>query len=246
MRDLQGSTAVVIGGSGGIGAATARLLAASGAAVTVTYHRNAEAAAALVASLPGEGHAALHAASEDSASLDALAGEVSARRGRCDLLVNSAGFTRAIPHADLDALDDAFLDAMWAANWRGPFAAVRAFRPLLAESEGLVVNVSSIAGLNGSGSNLAYAALKAATDSLTKSLARALAPAVRVMSVSPGVVDTGFVPGRGADANAKLAPGIPLRRVARPEDVAEAILACATLLTYSTGSVILVDGGRAL
>ncbi|WP_338664582.1 SDR family oxidoreductase [Pararoseomonas sp. SCSIO 73927] len=246
MKKLRGSTAVIIGGSGGIGAATARCLAGAGAAVVVTYRGGEAAARALVADLPGEGHAALPASVEDSASLNALAAKVTEAQGRCDILVNSAGFTRAVPHGDLDALDDAFLDRMWAVNWRGPFAAVRAFRPLLEASEGLVVNISSIGGLNGSGSNLAYAALKAATDSMTKSLARALAPKVRVMSVSPGVVETGFVPGRGPEQNAKIAPSIPLKRVALPEDVAEAVLACATLLTYSTGSVLLVDGGRAL
>ncbi|MFT8242950.1 SDR family NAD(P)-dependent oxidoreductase [Roseomonas sp. BN140053] len=246
MKNLQNSTAVILGGSGGIGSATARALAAAGASVIVTYRGNEAAARDLVGSLPGTGHDALPATVEDSASLDALAARVRETRGRCDILVNSAGFTKAVPHGDLDALDDDFLDRMWAVNWRGPFAAVRAFRSLLVESQGLVVNVSSIGGLNGSGSNLAYAALKAATDSMTKSLARALAPAVRVLSVSPGVVETGFVPGRGPEANAKIAPTIPLKRVALPEDVADAILACATLLTYSTGSVILVDGGRAL
>jgi 3-oxoacyl-[acyl-carrier protein] reductase len=246
MKNLQDSTAVILGGSGGIGAATARLLAASGATVIATYRGREAEAHALLAELPGAGHQALAATVEDSASLDALATRVREMRGRCDLLVNSAGFTKAIPHGDLDALDDEFLDRMWAVNWRGPFAAVRAFRPLLEESQGLVVNISSIGGLNGSGSNIAYAALKAATDSMTKSLARALAPKIRVMSVSPGIVETGFVPGRGPEANAKIAPTIPLKRVATPEDVAEAVLACATLLSYSTGSAVLVDGGRAL
>lgn len=246
MRSLQGGTAVILGGSGGIGAATARALAAAGAAVVVTYRGGEEAARALLAELPGEGHAALHADVESSASLETLAAAVREARGRCDLLVNSAGFTKAVPHDDLDALDDAFLDRMWAVNWRGPFAAVRSFRTLLEESGGLVVNISSIGGLNGSGSNLAYAALKAGVDTMTKSLARGLAPDIRVMSVSPGVVDTGFVPGRGPEANAKIANTIPLKRVAQPEDVANAILACATLLTYSTGSTVLVDGGRAL
>ncbi|TPG52390.1 SDR family oxidoreductase [Roseomonas nepalensis] len=246
MSALQGKTAVILGGSGGIGAATARALAGAGASVIVSYRGREAEARALVASLPGEGHDARPASMEDRASIEALAADVARSHGRCDVLVNSAGFTRAIAHADLDALDDDFLDSMWRVNWRGPLAAVRAFRPLLETSEGLVVNISSIAGLNGSGSNLVYAAVKAATDSLTKSLARALAPAVRVMSVSPGVVETGFVPGRGPEANAKLAPSIPLKRVAQPEDVANAVLACATLLTYSTGSLILVDGGRAL
>lgn len=246
MSALGGKTAVILGGSGGIGAATARVLAGAGASVIVSYRGREAEARALVASLPGEGHDARPASMEDRASVEALAADVARSHGRCDVLVNSAGFTRAIAHADLDALDDDFLDSMWRVNWRGPLAAVRAFRPLLEKSEGLVVNISSIAGLNGSGSNLVYAAVKAATDSLTKSLARALAPAVRVMSVSPGVVETGFVPGRGPEANAKLAPSIPLKRVAQPEDVANAVLACATLLTYSTGSLILVDGGRAL
>ena len=246
MTDLHGRTAVILGGSGGIGAATARALAGAGAAVVVSYRGREAEARALVAALPGTGHDARPASMEDGASIAALAATVAQSHGRCDLLVNSAGFTRAVAHADLDALDDDFLDAMWRVNWRGPLSAVRAFRALLESSEGLVVNISSIAALNGTGSNLAYAAVKAATDSLTRSLARALAPKIRVMSVSPGVVDTGFVPGRGADANAKIAPTIPLKRVAQPEDVANAVLACATLLTYSTGSLILVDGGRAL
>lgn len=246
MSSLSGKTAVILGGSGGIGAATAKVLAEAGASVIVSYRGREAEARALVASLPGGGHDARPASMEDRASIEALAAEVARTHGRCDVLVNSAGFTRAIAHTDLDALDDEFLDSMWRVNWRGPLSAVRAFRTLLEESEGLVVNISSIGGLNGSGSNLAYAAVKAATDSLTKSLARALAPKVRVMSVSPGVVETGFVPGRGPEANAKIAPSIPLKRVAQPEDVANAVLACATLLTYSTGSLILVDGGRAL
>ena len=108
------------------------------------------------------------------------------------------------------------------------------------------MTVSSIAGLNGAGSNIAYGAAKAGIDVMTKSLARALAPAIRVMAVSPGVVDTEFVPGRDAAANATIAPSIPLKRVATPDDVARAILACATQLPYSTGSTVLVDGGRAL
>ena len=236
-------TAIILGGSGGIGAATARAIAAAGYTPILSYRGQQAAAEALAAELGG---AALPATMEDSASLNAMAATVRARFGRADVLVNSAGFTKAVQHGDLDALDDAFLDAMWAVNWRGPFAAVRAFRSLLAQSDGLVVNVSSIAGLNGTGSNLAYAALKAATDSLTKSLGRSLAPQIRVMGVSPGVVETGFVPGRGPEQNAKLAPAIPLKRVATPQDVARAILACATHLTYSTGSTILVDGGRAL
>ena len=248
--DLSGRVAVVLGGSGGIGAATAQAFAAAGAAVVATYRSDRTGAEALVSALPGGGersHAALPAAVEETPTLVALASEVERRFGRADVLVNAAGFTKAVPHADLDALDDGFIDRMFAVNWRGQFAAVRAFRRLLeANGDGLVVNISSIAGINGAGSNIAYGAAKAGMDVMTKSLARALAPAVRVMGVSPGVVDTGFVPGRDAAASAKLAQAIPLKRVASAEDVARAVLACATLLPYSTGSTVLVDGGRAL
>jgi 3-oxoacyl-[acyl-carrier protein] reductase len=247
---LSGRVAVVIGGSGGIGAATARAFATAGAAVVATFRSDRAGAEALVSSLPGRaerGYAALPAAVEETPTLVALAAEVERRFGCADVLVNAAGFTKAIPHGDLDALDDAFIDRMFAVNWRGQFAAVRAFRRLLAANgNGLVVNISSIAGIGGAGSNIAYGAAKAGIDVMTKSLARALAPAVRVMAVSPGVVDTDFVPGRDATANAKIAPTIPLKRVAAADDVARAVLACATLLPYSTGSTVLVDGGRAL
>lgn len=244
---LAGKVAVVLGGSGGIGSETARMLAREGATVVVVYHADAEGAAAVVRSLAGSAHMALQASVEDSASLVRLAADVAAAYGRADILVNSAGFTRPVPAADLDALDDALIDRMFQVNWRGQFAAIRSFARLLAASgDGLVVNVSSIAALNGVGSNIAYAAVKAGIDTLTKSLARALAPAVRVMAVSPGVVDTDFVPGRDAAALAKLAPTIPAKRVATAADVARAITACATHLTYSTGSIIIVDGGRAL
>ncbi|QCI64559.1 SDR family NAD(P)-dependent oxidoreductase [Phreatobacter stygius] len=244
---LKDKVAVVLGGSGGIGAATAYQFAAEGATVVVVYRSDKAAADVIVASLPGAGHLAAAATVEDTASLTALAAHVEERLGRADILVNSAGFTKPVPAGDLDALDDAFIDRMFQVNWRGQFAAIRAFRRLLeAGGGGLIVNVSSIAALNGVGSNLAYAAVKAGMDTLTKSLARALAPEIRVMSVSPGVVDTDFVPGRGAEQLAKIAPTIPLKRVATPDDVGRAIVACATHLTYSTGSLIIVDGGRAL
>ena len=247
VKTLSDKVAVVIGGSGGIGAAAAQALAAEGATVVVTWRSGEAAANALVANLPGTGHLARRAVVEDTATLTALAAEVQRALGRCDILVNTAGYTKPVPIGDLDALTDDFIDDMFKVNWRGQFAAIRAFAPLLkASGDGLIVNVSSIAGLSGVGSNLAYAAIKAGIDTMTKSLARALAPTVRVMSVSPGVVATDFVPGRDAAALEKVAATIPLKRVATAEDVARAITACATHLTYSTGSLIVVDGGRAL
>jgi 3-oxoacyl-[acyl-carrier protein] reductase len=244
---LENKVAVVVGGSGGIGAATALALAGVGARVVVTWRADRAGAEALVARLPGAGHLALPADVADSATVAALAGTVAERCGRADILVNAAGFTAAVPAHDLDALDDDLIDRLFQVNWRGCFATIRAFRPLLAASgDGLIVNISSIAGMTGAGSNLAYAAAKAGIDALTKGLARALAPAIRVVAVSPGMVDTTFVPGRDATANAKAAQTIPLRRVADPADVADAVLACAILLRYSTGTIVVSDGGRSL
>jgi len=246
-QTLAGKVAVIVGGSGGIGAATARMLAEQGMTIAITWRGSDVTADEVFASLPGNGHTAHQADVTDSASLAALAAQVRERHGRADILVNTAGFTKAVAAHDLDALDDALIDEMFRVNWRGVFATIRAFRPLLSESgDALVVNVSSIAAASGVGSNIAYAAVKAATDTMTKSLARALAPTIRVMAVSPGVVATDFVPGRDAAALEKIAASIPLKRVAQPEDVARAIAALATHLTYSTGSIVTIDGGRAL
>lgn len=244
--ELDGKVALIVGGSGGIGAATAALYAKAGAKVAVT-HRPGKDADALLASLPGSGHAAFPADVADSATITALKHSITERYGRLDVLVNTAGFTQAVPHHDLDALDDALIDRMFEVNWRGQFATIRAFAPLLkASGDGLIVSISSIAGANGQGSSIAYCATKAGIDVMTKSLGRALAPEIRVMAVSPGAVATGFVPGRGEAFNAQAAATTPLKRVATAQDVAAAVLACATHLPFSTGSIIVVDGGRAL
>jgi 3-oxoacyl-[acyl-carrier protein] reductase len=180
---------------------------------------------------------------EDSATMRRAADEVRAHYGRCDILVNSAGITTAIAHADLEALDDALFDSIMVANVRGPFAMIRAFAPLLREGgEGVVVNISSISGFTGSGSSVAYS--KAALDTMTISLGRALGPHIRVLCVSPAAVATGFLPGRDRAALEKFAAATPLRHVNEPEDVARTILASVTLLKTTTGAKIICDGGR--
>lgn len=244
---LAGRVAVVTGGTGGIGTSIVRALAAAGAAVVVGYQSSADAAAALVAGLPGEGHRAAPAPVTDSAALAALAAAVEAEHGRLDILVNCAGITRFVAHADLDGLDDALIDRILAVNVRGVIAAMRAFRPLLArEGRGLVVNISSIAGTTAMGSNIAYCASKAAVDNLTKSLARALAPAIRVVSVAPGLVDTEFVKGLDEGWRNRQVELTPLGRLSHPDEVGDAVVAVATLLPFTTGAVIPVDGGRPL
>jgi 3-oxoacyl-[acyl-carrier protein] reductase len=212
----------------------------------MTYRTSSGAAEALVRSLPGAGHVACCVDVTDSAALGAFAAETSQRHSRCDVLVNCAGTTRFVAHADLEGLDDGLIDEIFRTNWRGAFATIRAFRPLLAKHGGVVVNISSIAASLGTGSNVAYCASKAAMDCMTKSLARALAPRIRVLSVSPGLVDTEFVRGMDLAWRDDQLARTPIGRLVTPEEIGDAVLAAATLLQPLTGCVIPVDGGRLL
>ena len=249
MKALHGKVALVTGGAGGIGTAICGALADSGAAVIVGYNASDKAARSLAERLPPAwlAHAALPAPVTDQVALAALATDIGQQYGRCDVLVNCAGITRYVPHNDMEALDDALIDQVLATNVRGPFATIRALAPLLrASGDGLVVNISSIAAVTAMGSNVMYCASKAALDNMTKALARALAPAVRVVSVSPGLADTEFVSRMDRAWRNEQAAKTPLQRLVEPAEVARAVIAAATLLRFTTGAVIPVDGGRPL
>ncbi len=242
---LKGKVALVTGGAGGIGAAICRHLADAGATVVTTYSSNGARAEALVRELPGDDHLAVQMQVDDSPSIADVASQVTERMGRLDILVNNAGTTRFVLHDDLDDLDDDTIDRIFRVNLRGAFACTRAFRPLLsARGDGLVVNISSIAGTIAYGSNVAYCASKAALDNMTVSLARALAPDIRVVAIAPGLVDGEYA--RSFDPAWRQAQidMTPLQRLTLPADVARALIATATLLTHSTGIVVPVDGGR--
>jgi 3-oxoacyl-[acyl-carrier protein] reductase len=242
--------ALITGGAGGIGAAISQSLAGAGFRMVVGYNRSAESATKLAASLPGNGHIALAAPVTDSAALARMAAEIQVRMGRCDVLINCAGTTRFVPHHDLDGLDDALIDTILSTNVRGAFAALRAVKSMLEQSPlkggGVVINISSTAAIFAIGSNVMYCASKAALDNMTKSLARALAPKIRVLSVSPGLVDTDFVKSLDQKWRDEQAAKTPLQRLANADEVGAAIVAAVTQLTFSTGSVVLVDGGRLL
>ena len=240
-------TVLVTGGSGGIGRACAMRLAALGAMVAIGYNSRSEQADEVVSSLPGTGHFALRVSMEHSDSISEAATAVGERLGFLDALVNSGGATTPVPAGDLDALTDNIFDRTVTLNLRGPFATIRAFRPLLERGQGAaIVNISSIAARTGTGSSLAYVAAKAGVDALTSALGKVLAPDIRVFSVSPAGVDTDFVPGRSREQLEKTAERLPLRHVTTPDDVARAVVACIVNLTSSTGIVVPVDEGRHL
>ena len=242
---MTNKVAVVTGAGGGIGSAVSRLLAEAGASVVLTYRQSRGQTEAVAANLPGSNHLVIQAPVDDSESLARLAERIDAQYGTVDLLVNNAGITRAVDHADLVSLDDELIDSIFRTNWRGAFAAIRALKGLLQQGDGgTVVNISSIAGRTGIGSNVAYCASKAAMDSLTRSLGRALAPQIRVVSVSPGWVDGEYARRMDPAMVQGQLEKIPLSRLATAEDVAQAVLAAATLLSYTSGAIIPVDGAR--
>ena len=249
---LEGKVALVTGGAGGIGAGICEVLAEAGATVIVGYNRSADAAAALAARLPSPptgqaGHAAHAVPVTESAALAALARTLSDRPGRLDLLVNCHGTTRFVAANDLDALDDALIDSVLTTNVRGTFATVRALRGLLQASDSaLVVNISSIASQLAVGSNIMYCASKGAVDTLTKSLALALAPRIRVCAVSPGLVLTESAQRFDPAFLAGHVDRSPLKRLTTPQDIGHAIVGLATQLTAVTGIIVPVDTGRSL
>jgi 3-oxoacyl-[acyl-carrier protein] reductase len=258
---LNDKVALVTGGAGGIGSAICRRLAAAGAAVVITYHSDREKAAELLRSLPGKGHNVLHAPVTDAEKLREMAVFLKDTYGKLDILVNNAGVTTPVPHSDLEGLTDEWIDKILATNVRGTFAMIRACKALLdvggeaiptseiqhpTSDPALVVNISSVAAVTGIGSNVVYCASKAAIDSMTRSLARALAPGIRVVSVSPGWVLGEYAKSMDP-AYLKMQQDLtPMGRLASPEDVANAVFALATTLTFTTGSIIPVDGGRPL
>jgi 3-oxoacyl-[acyl-carrier protein] reductase len=184
---------------------------------------------------------------DDSESLNVLAKIIAEKFAALDLLVNCAGVTTPVKHNDLDALSDEWIDKIFQVNVRGAFATLRALKPLLEKrAQSTVVNISSIAGITGVGSNVAYCASKAAVDSMTRSLARALAPKIRVVSISPGWVLGNYANRFDPEYIQAQVDATPLKKLATPEDVAETVWAVHTKLTMMTGNIVPVDGGRPL
>lgn len=250
--ELKGTVAVVTGGGTGIGRAVAESLARRGAAaIVINYSRSrAEAkqtAAALIA-LGTQGIAFRADVSRDT-EVRHMVSETIARFGRLDVLVNNAGATRHIPLADLDGLTADVWREVLSTNLMGTFYCSRACGPELRKARGAIVNVASVAGYRASGSSIAYGVSKAAVLQLTRGLAIALAPEVRVNAIAPGAVATRWFrqvdPVRAAEVERATAAATPLHDIAMPIHCAQAVIGLLES-DFVTGEVITVDGGKHL
>ena len=244
--DLTGKLAVVTGGSGDIGRAICEAMAAAGADVIVTYLGDQERAEASAEIVRGVGRTAsvLQLDQRDEASIDAAAAAV-AEHGRCDVLVNNAAWNIGIPFRDLATLDSATWDRVQETNLRGPFLLTRALAGLLADDGGRVVNIASVGGLLPGSSSIAYSCSKAALIHLTHCLAVALAPAVTVNCVAPGLVEGTRMAARLPDEISEGARRAALLgQVGSPIDIANAtVMLCQA--ESITGQTVVVDGGNA-
>jgi 3-oxoacyl-[acyl-carrier protein] reductase len=237
--------ALVTGSATGIGRAVALRFAREGLAVVVNYSRSEKEAEETLAGVRRHGVPALLCRADvaDERAVENMVSRCRAELGGLDVLVNNAGTTRFIEHTDLQALTAEVWDEILGVNLKGTFFCCRAAIPALAERRGAIVNVTSVAGLQGHGSSIAYAASKAAVNCLTKSLARAFGPQVRVNAVAPGPVLTRWLADH-QDQVDRSNQVTPMRRAAEPEDIADAVAFLALGTTLVTGQVLVVDGGR--
>jgi len=248
--DLSGKAAIVTGAGTGVGRATALDLARRGCSVVVNYSRSRDAAEATAreAAALGVKAVAVRADVADDRACRSLVEAAERELGRLDVLVNNAGTTRFIPHAQLDRVSDDDWNQILAVNLKGPFQCARAARPALERSgAGMIVNVASVAGIIATGSSIPYCASKAALINLTISLARALAPRIRVNAVAPGFIEGEWLAqGLGAayqPIKQAMEARAALHRVCKPEDVSAAILSLITGSELVTGHVLPCEGG---
>jgi 3-oxoacyl-[acyl-carrier protein] reductase len=241
--------ALVTGSAVGTGRATALELARRGYDIAVNYSRSAPEAEETAAAVRALGRRALciQADVADDAAVRRMVAETVEHFGRLDALVNNAGTTSFIAHDDLEGVGEADWEKIFAVNLKGPFYAVRAAAPALKAARGCVVNVSSVAGVAGTGSSIPYCASKAALNNMTVTLARALAPAVRVNAVAPGFIDTRWFQRLEHYEVIKqwATDKAPLKRVCQPEDVA-LVIAQLIAAELVTGQVLVVDGGTTI
>jgi 3-oxoacyl-[acyl-carrier protein] reductase len=243
LHSLIGQTVVITGANGAIARAAAKRLRGLGANITGIARTDSEEVRKFYASEEVEGTLFI----ADVTDTD-LIQQIVSKITQCDILINNAGWTKAVPHHDLAGLSDDDIDKMLNVNLKSVYTTTRAFLPLLRQSNyGTIINISS-ASANGAGygSNVMYSATKSAINSLTKDWARALAPKVRVLSISPPLVMDSDFSGWSRDDKIKRGMKLPLKRGSNTEDIANAIEAYLTKIRFATGVDVIVDGGRNL
>lgn len=255
----DGMCVIITGSASGLGAATAAILAKAGARIVVNYSsskKEAEETADLCREAGGDVVVVQGDVSRDEDCKRIVA--AAAPWGRLDALINNAGTTKHVAHDNLDGLSAEDFQRIYAVNTIGPYQMVRAARSLLEASAkesghpSAVVNTSSVAGISGGGSSVAYAASKGALNTMTLSLARALAPLIRVNTVCPGYIDTPwFTKGRGAAAAAQVRDSViakvALKRASTADDIAQLVCFLATPPSGNmTGEVVRMDAGMHL
>ena len=242
---FQGARVVIVGGLGGVGQAVAEQLRPLGARVVLASRRGGDPATVAAPAAGDSVSVALDIT--DPASIRRFADWTREAFGGLDLLVNTAGVTRSVALRAIEQLDDETIDTVMTSNATGVLRVIRDLTPALrAGTDPCVVTVSSVAARTGVGSNIAYVGAKAAMAAMTVSLAKALAPEIRFVSVAPSALETDFAKGRGRDFIERTIAATPLARLATPAEVASAVLVAARVLTMTTGATIYVDGGRHL
>jgi 3-oxoacyl-[acyl-carrier protein] reductase len=245
--DLSGKRALVTGGISGIGRATVELLAGCGARVAVNHLADDGRAPGVLDEMAAQGFDVIGVPGSVAVPGEAERMVLAAvdRLGGLDILINNAGTpATAVPvdFADLDRMDEAFWQAILSTNLIGPFRCAHAAAPALKAARGAIVSTASVAGLDQAGSSIAYGASKAGLINLTKSLARALAPDVRVNAVAPGLVDSPWTKDWPEARKARTAERTLLQRMVTPAEIAQAMLFLA-VHPMVTGQVLAVDGG---
>jgi len=240
-------TALITGSATGIGRSTAWQLADRGYQVVVNYSRSEKEAEETAQGVRDRGAEVLIIKTDvaDDADVRTMVDATVARFGSLDVLVNNAGTTHFIAHTDLETVTDQVWNDILNVNLKGLFSCCRAAMPHLKKTHGNIVNVASVAGLAGSGSSIPYAASKGAVITLTKSLARAFAPEVRVNAVAPGPVQTRWLAEHQDMVESAMAL-TPMKRPSSPDDIADAIVFLADVSTLMTGQVVVIDGGRTM
>lgn len=242
--------AFVTGSATGVGRACVLQFAKHGYDVVVNYSRSETEAKATIAEAEKLGAKTLLVCCDvsDDKAVREMVAQIDKTFGRLDVLVNNAAMTNFIEHTDFEAMTEEKWDRMFDVNLKGTFFVTRATAELLKAGDGgAIVNISSVAGVTGRGSSIAYCASKGALNTMTKSLALSLAPKVRVNAVCPGPINTRWIKEGNPDIDVnQMVAGYPLPKASEPEDIADAVLFFACGTSMATGEILNIDGGLTL